>query len=139
MEYLVESHMGGYYISDLDPKIITAFCESCGDSDWILLSWEKGNMMEALTQYFSKIRYSAEYIETERQIGITKQEYIENILYDYSFDNKNVIESLFSDNYIAEEEYKKLLKINLQAQKEQISLVCNIYPKEVRKVLKKKS
>lgn len=40
MEHLVESHLGGYYVSDLDPEQITAYCESCGDSDWILLSWD---------------------------------------------------------------------------------------------------
>lgn len=40
MEHLVESHLGGYYVSDLDPEQITAYCESCGDSDWILLYWD---------------------------------------------------------------------------------------------------
>ena len=83
MEHLVESHLGGCYVSSLDSKIITAYCETCCDHDWILLSWEEGHMMEALLQYFSKLKYSKENIERERQEGITKQEAIEDVLYEY--------------------------------------------------------
>ncbi len=136
MEYLVECHLGGYYVSDLDPEIITAYCESCGDSDWILLSWEKGHMMEALIKYFSEIKHSTESIEREQHEGITKQEAIESALCEYSFENKNIIDSLYDNKYILENEYRQLLKTNLQAQKNQISLVCEVYPKEDRKVLK---
>ena len=38
MEHLVESHLGGYYISNSDPEIIEAYCDQCGDSDRIILS-----------------------------------------------------------------------------------------------------
>ena len=138
MEYLVESHLGGYYVSDLDPEVITAYCESCGDSDWILLSWEKGHMMEALIQYFSELKHSIENIEIERQSGITKQEAIENVLYEYSFEAKNIIETLYEEKIILEAEYKQLLKENLQAQKNQITLICEVYPREVRKMKKKR-
>ena len=137
MEHLVESHLGGYYVSSLDSKIITAYCETCGDHDWILLSCEEGHMMEALLQYFSKLKDSKENIERERQEGITKQEAIEDVLYEYGFCDKNIIENLYEDKVILEEEYKQLLKVNLQSQKNQIALVCEAYPKEVRKVLKK--
>jgi hypothetical protein len=137
MEHLVESHLGGYYISDLDPEIITAYCESCGDSDWILLSWEKGNMMESLINFFSELKYTADSIENDRKAGITKPEAIQNILYEYSEIDKNIIEILYEYKYISEEEYRQLLKSNLQAQKSQINLVCEVYPKEVRKVFKK--
>ena len=138
MEHLVESHLGGYYVSNLDSKIITAYCESCGDSDLILLSWDEGCMMEALTKYFSKLKYSAEYIEKSLQLGITKRDAIEDILYDYSSENKCIINNLYEEKVITEEEYKKLLEENLKAQKRQISLVCEIYPKGARKVLKRK-
>lgn len=30
MQYLVESHLGGYYISDLDQSDIEVYCEQCG-------------------------------------------------------------------------------------------------------------
>ena len=137
MEYLVESHLGGYYVSDLNPKVITSYCESCGDSDWILLSWEKGHMMEALIQYFSGLKHSTKSIEKDRQAGITKQEAIESVLYEYSSDNKSIIETLYEERIISEDEYKQLLKESLQAQKSQIALVCEVYPKEARKILKK--
>lgn len=137
MKYLVESHLGGYYISDLDPKQITAYCETCGDSDWIVLSWEEGQMMEKLTQYFSGLKYSVENIERDRQAGITKEEAIEDVLYKYSYDDRDIIKNLYEDRIISEEEYKILLKENLKSQKSQIALVCSIYPKEPRKILKK--
>ena len=137
MEHLVKSHLGGYYVSDLDPEQITAYCESCGDSDWILLSWEEGHMMEKLTQHFSELKHSAENIERGRQAGITKKEAIESALYEYSYDDKNMIETLYEERIILEDDYKKLLKENLKTQKSQIALVCSVYPKEPRKTLKK--
>ena len=39
MEYLVNSHLGGYYISDNDPSWIEEICEECGDCDIIIGSW----------------------------------------------------------------------------------------------------
>lgn len=33
--YAMESHMGGYYITD-DPEFMSQRCEMCGDSDWVL-------------------------------------------------------------------------------------------------------
>ena len=136
MEHLVESHLGGYYVSNLDPKQITAYCESCGDSDWIVLSWKEGHMIEELTQYFSELKHSKEQIEKEMQEGITKKEAIESVLYEYSYGDKNIIENLYEEEIILEDEYKKLLKENLKAQKSQIALVCSVYPKGPRKVLK---
>ncbi len=137
MEHLVESHLGGYYVSDLDPEQITAYCETCGDSDWIVLSWEKGHMIEKLSQYFSELKYSTKGIERERQEGMTKREAIENVLYEYSYKDKYIIENLYTEEIISEDEYKQLLKENLTAQKSQIALICSIYPKEHRKYLKK--
>lgn len=137
MEYLVESHLGGYYVSSLDPKIITAHCKSCGDSDWIILSWKEGHMMDALIQYFSEVKHSVENIEENQQAGITKKEFIESVSYEYSFNDKNIIETLYEEGIILEEEYKRLLKENLQAQKRQIAIVLEIYSKKVNKTLKK--
>ncbi len=136
MEHLVESHLGGYYICDLEPKIITAYCESCGDSDYILSSWKEGNMIKALIQYFSLIKHSKENIEKELQAGITKQEAIESALFEYSYNDRNIIDNLFEEKNISEEEYRMLLKENLKAQKSQIEIICKVYPKEDRVALK---
>ena len=137
MKYLVESHLGGYYVSDLDPEEITSYCEDADDSDWILLSWEEGHMMEALIQYFSELKHSAESIEKGRQAGTTKQDAIERVLYEYSYNNISIIETLHEERIVSENEYKQLLKRSLQAQKSQIALVCEVYPKEARKNIKK--
>ena len=95
--------------------------------------------MEKLTQYFSELKHSTENIERGRHAGITKKETIESVLYEYSYDNKTMIETLYEERIILEDNYKKLLKENLKAQKSQIALVCSVYPKEPRKTLKKKN
>lgn len=43
MECLVESHLGGYYVTTGDPKKIEAVCEQCFDYDKIVASWIKGD------------------------------------------------------------------------------------------------
>lgn len=48
-----------------------------------------------------------------------------------------MIETLYEEKIILEDNYKKLLKENLKAQKSQIALECSVYPKEPRKTLKK--
>ena len=62
MEHLVESHLGGYYISDIDEEIIEICCEQCGDCDRIILSWKKGNKLNTLLEYLSNIKMSQEQI-----------------------------------------------------------------------------
>ena len=55
MNHLVESHLGGIYISDSPAYIITATCDQCGDSDWIVASWDDGDRTseaKALAEYF---------------------------------------------------------------------------------------
>ena len=137
MEHLVESHLGGYYISDLDSDLITTYCESCGDSDYILLSWEEGHMMDTLLSYFEQITHHIDNIKSYLKFGVTKQDFIDKILCE-SFDNKIIIDTLYEQRNINEDEYKMLLKVNHQTQKNQISLICEMYPKEDRKVLMKR-
>ena len=137
MEHLVESHLGGYYVSNSDPEVITAYCESCGDSDWIILSWEEEQKMESFLQYFSELKYDAEGIKNNKQDGITKKQAIERIEYEYSFEDKNIIDALYEENVISEEEHKMLLKENLNAQKKQLLLIREIYSKDNKKSLKK--
>ena len=55
LEHLVQSHLGGHYITDGEPEFIEAYCETCGDSDEILTSWEnseKDSRVNALLRYF---------------------------------------------------------------------------------------
>lgn len=48
MEYLVESHLGGYYVSSGNPEIIEETCEECFDNDMIVASWVKGDKKERI-------------------------------------------------------------------------------------------
>ena len=137
MEHLVESHMGGYYISDLDPEIIMEYCEECGDSDWIILSREYGYMYETLKEYFSEIKKNKEMLNKDRLLGITKREVIDSTLYHYELD-RNIILNLLEEDYISEDENKEFTKISLKSQKNQIALVNEVYNKNKVKTLKKK-
>ena len=60
-EYLVQSHLGGLYISDADPESIMAICEQCFDQDWIVGEWEKGDPQETEI----KIDYILSYIYSD--------------------------------------------------------------------------
>lgn len=40
MQYLYESHLGGLYTSDIELDDDTLYCEQCGDSDWLIGSFE---------------------------------------------------------------------------------------------------
>ena len=40
MKYLYESHLGGIYITDEEQDFENLYCEQCGDSDWLIGSFE---------------------------------------------------------------------------------------------------
>ena len=135
MEHLVEGHRGGYWIDNRDPEEITEYCEQCGDYDHILLSWQEGHILEALTGYFSEVKKTKEMVAKDRELGIDKSDLINISIWDYE-DDKFIIESLLEDNYISEEEKNKLIKANLHARKNQIRIICEVYPKK-NKILRK--
>lgn len=128
MEHLVKGHLGGYWIDSRDIEDIEEYCDECGDYDRILLSWQEGHMMEALTNYFSELKSSREIIVRNRDNGITKPEAIQNTLYAYEED-AILIANLLEDNTIAEDEKKLLIKASLQTRKTQIEMICEVYPK----------
>ena len=127
MEYLVESHMGGYYISDKDPKSIEKYCEQCGDHDYIIISWKKGKKLETLLGYFSKIKISLEELENDKKENlVSKDELIDNITWSYDNDI-SIINDLASDNAISEEEKILLIKQVTISEKKQLALLQNVY------------
>ena len=69
MEHLVESHFGGYYVSNEAEDIIEAYCEQCGDYDRIVLSWEEGMKKEALERHFSLLKMTEKNIKTDYKNG----------------------------------------------------------------------
>lgn len=139
MEYLVESHLGGYYISDLERSEIEVYCEQCGDSDTILLSFEDGMLKEALSEYLSKSALNEKEIKSDYESGILKDEMVEDLIFDFDCD-RNMIYCLHELSIISNEEKDELLKqINI-SQKRQLELLKIIIKKlEISniKVLKK--
>ena len=127
MEYLVESHMGGHYVSNSDPEIIEEYCEQCGDHDRIILSWEEGKMMEALLKYFSNIKMTDKQLEREKNNSIlTVEEQIDDLAWSYDED-RYLIYELTEKNIIKLEEQRCLLKQVTIFQKKQFELLKSIY------------
>jgi len=133
-EYLVESHLGGYYTSMNDPEFITEMCDECGDSDTIILEWDAENgkkeMHSALKGYVNSFfttdeetlkQKSVDYI-TDDMIDLNK--YIEEfkyiIYYEYVDANYFIyalLESEIITKYFAGV-LKKLCKENVAVQNE---------------------
>lgn len=126
MEHLVESHHGGYYVSSLDPKIITEHCEQCGDSDSIVLSWEEGKRQEKLLDYFSRIKITSDEFRVSKENGMLKEEFIDSLMWYYDMD-RSFINELLEDNIITREEQLKLLKQVSISQKKQFEILKSVY------------
>lgn len=134
MEHLVESHLGGYYASDDDPDIIESYCEQCGDSDRIIISWDNGNMLETLLDYFTNIKMQKEQIEINNYDD--KEELIDYLKYSYDCD-RDMIEELKEDSLLTNEECILLLKQVSLSQKKQFQILKEINF-DVKKLNKKR-
>lgn len=60
-KYIYESHLGGLYTSDLYLSWDDLYCDSCGDSDWLL--GFAGNRKEAKRMIEEHDMYSDKYIK----------------------------------------------------------------------------
>lgn len=98
-EYLVESHMGGYYVSCDDYDTITSTCETCGDYDKVISSWsseeEKYNSILNLILKDYYITYDS------------LKEYINDLFECY--DNKSFSEFLNDFKYLREMQLVSLI------------------------------
>ncbi len=134
-EYLVRSHLGGYYISGGDPEFIEQYCEQCGDYDMILTSWnseEENAKLNALLRYFvgSVINTKEdldERVEAYSELeDMEKKEIIPAILYDIEADNEdicNTINSLYETKDISEQERDRIVHIANFNKERQINMV----------------
>lgn len=59
--YVYESHMGGVYLSDHFIPYEDLYCETCGDSDWLLGEVDDDDY-EALRSLLEESDYSEEYV-----------------------------------------------------------------------------
>ena len=131
--------MGGYYVSDKDKSLLNLYCEQCGDSDFILLSWEDGKRKEALENYFYKIKADEKLIIDDFNDGISYDDMIHYLMYGYDED-REIIHRLLEDGIITMDEKKSLLKKVSLGQKEQFMLLKNVFSNFTNdkvKVLKK--
>ena len=134
LEHLVQSHLGGYYISDLEPEFIEMYCETCGDYDEILTSWnseEENTKTNDLLKYFMSSTlntkedldkkvdaYDNSYIEKNEIIGCIINEIECN-----SDDTYNIITALHENKDLSDNEKDKILKISLMEEKRQINMI----------------
>ena len=133
-EHLVQSHLGGHYISDGDPEFIEAYCETCGDYDMILTSWddqEENAKLNALLRYFINSRLNTkkdldEKVEEYDDYCEDKKDIIMNIIDDIEFDNEetsSIVSYLYEDKSISEEELNRILQISNFNKERQIKMV----------------
>ena len=133
-EHLVQSHLGGYYISDMEPEIIERYCETCGDYDLIMTSWnefEENARLNALLKYFISNSLNTKK-DLDRRIyeysdcSLTNKEIINNIVDDIKYSSEeinNIITALFDDHDINEEEYKRISYVSKINEARQIKMV----------------
>lgn len=132
MEHLVEGHLGGYYISNQDPEIITEYCDTCGDSDWILCSWQEGQMIPALIGFFSRIEMERKNIEGFKNEGSEKIDIIDIALSEFD-KNNYILLSLAEDNYLNSNEVKLLKNVIKNTKNKQVELIREVYDYKVKK------
>lgn len=156
-EHLVRSHLGGYYISSLDPEFIEAYCDTCGDYDEIEVSWnseDENEKINSLANFFSResIKSEEEFdkiINSFEDIeNLAKEDMFDMIIDDISFNNdasQEIIEFLYENKDLNETEYTELINRNKEELKKQFIIVkknINKYinsEKDINKTKKKLS
>lgn len=136
LEHLVQSHLGGYYISDSEIEDIEEYCETCGDYDTVVASWnplEENGRLNGLLKYFmidtlntredidKKVEEIEYYIEENREIIPFLFNDIEN-----NTDEVNTIVSyLYENQSISEDEYNKIIHISKIEEERQHRMVMH--------------
>ncbi len=132
MKYLVESHLGGIYVSSQDKEIITSICEECGDSDTIIASWtneeEKENEIKKyiVSKYIYVEADAENYIKLMYEEGYNLKEFVEEIIYDREcvrMDNAFFIDTLLSCNCIDKKLHRSLMHTNTLAYKKELKTI----------------
>ena len=135
-EYLVESHLGGYYITSKDKRLKKEDCSECLDSDKILTSWEKDNKskkIEALKEYFisNRIKTKEELMNALFYYGLEMyglEDTIEELEYEVSIIaeyNNNILRYLRENNNLDEDEESILKKEIINWEREQLQFIRN--------------
>lgn len=136
LEHLVEGHVNGsYYVSNRDPKVIEAYCETCGDSDEILTSWnpdEKNARLNALLKLLmaDNLNTREDIYNSALQNSFICQWYgndiITSLLNDVEDNNDKVFDiasSLLENKIITEKEFDVIMHISDSEKDRQIKMI----------------
>lgn len=151
MEHLVQSHMGGYYISELDENIIERICEQCFDRDIIVASWKKEDKEDKKSKLIDIL--SNDTILTKEDLlkylesTTSKEEMIEearNLVEYYTYNKKQLVEDISYDRRINDKLIKTLNKYINNSEKEQLDFIDNfdysqIIDQKIKKIKYKKT
>ena len=133
MEHLVEGHLGGWYISDEEPEVITRYCESCGDSDSIILSWNEGDKFIALFSYLTARRFRQEDLINDVLDGVNLEYLYDDIYYFYDC-HRCLLEVLHDDQALTKKEYMIIKKQIRIVKKEQYNMIKNLEMKKLNRL-----
>ena len=62
--YIYENHLGGLFTSDRELSYEECYCETCGDSDWLIGEADTGEeVLELLRDEDGFIPYTDEYMQ----------------------------------------------------------------------------
>ena len=62
--YIYENHMGGLFTSDWELSYEECYCETCGDSDWLIGEADtREEVLELLRDEDGSIPYTDEYMQ----------------------------------------------------------------------------
>ncbi len=136
LEHLVKEHENdSYYISNKDPKFIEAYCETCGDSDTILASWnplEKNAKLNALLRFLmERIINTREdiynrAIEYEHYSRWYQEDIVSLLLFDISMNADNIynmVSDLLDHNAITKNEFDAIMNISNFEEDRQIKMI----------------
>ena len=131
-EYLIRSHLGGYYTTYDEPELTELYCEQCGDYDEVLTYWnteEENGKVNALSELFRQEEIKSKE-ELDKMISNyemdNKLEVIENVIDDIIFNNGSnidIIDCLYECGTINQNEKKRLKDRNRNDLKKQLKLV----------------
>ena len=155
-EYIVKSHLGGYYTSLANEEDIVKICDDCGCSDSIILSWNKGDDEGMIKEVKDKItsHYFTNSLELKNYLlnlyecffynerGFIKilKRFNESRLNNY-YDVENFIIELCKCDVINNEVRNDLMIFNYETYNNEKSLTSNInaaYLDTIKKIRKKR-
>ena len=131
MEHLVQGHIYcGYYISNEDPELIETWCDTCGDCDRIVLSWEPENRFGALFEYLTKYEYSQENLIDNLFMGLSYEDLV-NDIDAYYINREYILKELYEDHNFTKQEFELIKEQMELVKKEQLSRLNNIIIPEI--------